>query len=104
MTIITFFNSHPPHTVIRPDAFKDAIGKTVKLTRDGVQIGTGTMLLVDPVEGGFIFTYETDADFGVRVEYGEFSADTIEQVQEDQPDVSLIRNAFQMEVIPNDES
>lgn len=65
---ITFFNANPPYTTVHPDAFKKAIGKKVPVrnTYTG-EVGEGTLLDVEIVDGGIMVTYETDMNLGISI-------------------------------------
>ena len=66
----TFFNANPPGTVVAPDAFKKAIGQKVPVrnTHTG-EVGEGTLLDVQVVDGGIEVTYETDMNLGVSINF-----------------------------------
>lgn len=67
---VTFFNANPPGVIVAPDAFKKAIGQKVPITIPTTgETGEGTLLDVKIVDGGIEVTYETDMNFGIKINF-----------------------------------
>lgn len=83
MTIIKFSNQHNPDEIWSKDALDSNVGKELPLTNTATgETGVAKVLAVEVDDKGITVTYETDMNFGIRMDH--FHVET-PYLEEDDP-------------------
>lgn len=81
MTMITFFNKFAPNEIVSKDALDSNVGKELPLTNTATgETGVAKIVAVSVDDEGITVTYETDMNFGIRMDHFSVEPPDLEMV------------------------